>query len=317
MKIFEATPIDDVLCRYGNLKDLGYCLMTKRTHPLFLLLTFFVFSVLSLSAVTASPTPEITSQGFSAAEQQVGVIGKFPRLRVRIEVPEGLKVLRMQERSYDVDLAATRDRENLQLFGLVQPPRLSHDVTLNLQNYINEKLHSKGAYVFHILVTDRNNITVEKEMLIEVQEAVPDEKPAVDNEKRLLQSLPFSLQRTGAGPVMNGNLFGLQWKNTDTKYVAIKVTTSEKYNTRFVRLDQKYFDGLETIDQLTQVIADHEETEAVVLVTSGNKAADQVFSVRRGHKLYLLKVVESSAYPSAEGTKVILSGYYKHYGTSE
>lgn len=291
--------------------------MTKRTHYLFLLLTFVLFSLLSVSAVTASTTPEISSQGFSAAQPQKGIIGEFPRLRVRVEVPEGVKILRVQERSYDVDLAATRDRENLHFFGLAQPPRLSPDVTLNLQNYINEKIHSKGEYVFHILVTDRNNNTAEKKMLIEVQEPVPDEKPAVDNKKRLLQSLPFSLERTGTGPVMNGDMFGIQWKNRDRKYVAITVTPSETYNTRFTTLDTASFDGLETIEQLNRITADHEETEAVVLVTSGNKAADQVFSIRRGDKLYILKIVESSAYPSEQGTVVTLNGYYKHNGISE
>ena len=81
--------------------------------------------------------------------------------QVRIEAQDRISELRIRERSFDVDLATTRDKHNLQLFGLEQSPRSKADVTLDLQNYINEKITSDGQYEFHLFVTDKSDNTAE------------------------------------------------------------------------------------------------------------------------------------------------------------
>ena len=62
--------------------------------------------------------PEITAQGFDIAVPRTGELGKFGRIRVRIEAPERIATLSITERSYEVDLATTLDKVNYRLFGI-------------------------------------------------------------------------------------------------------------------------------------------------------------------------------------------------------
>ena len=146
---------------------------------------------------------------------------------------------------------------------------------------------------------------------------MPATEPDIGEDKRLLQTAPFAFQRTGTNPVKGGQLFGINWKNTDHANVVIGITKSENSNTHLSVLDKLDFDEIQTIDQLVQRVADKEETEVVVLTTSRNKAAGEVFSIRHDDKQYIFKVMESSAYPSAHGTVVTVKGYYKYQGTAE
>ena len=107
-------------------------------------------------------------------------------------------------------------------------------------------------------------------------------------------------------------LFGIYWINTDNTNVAIKIKKSENSNTHLSMLDKSDFDSMQTIDQLVQRVAGLEETEAVILTTARDKAAGEVFSISHDDKHYILKVMESSAYPSARGTIVTIKGYYKY-----
>jgi hypothetical protein len=256
--------------------------------------------------------PKITAQGFSADQPQKGIAGDYPRLRVRIEATGRIKELIIKERSYEVDLALTRDKYNLHLFGLVQNPRSYPDVTLNLQNYINEKINKEGEYEFHILVTDKSDNIVEKIIFVHVHETMPVTEPGIGENARLLQTGHFTLQRVGTESVKGAHLFGIYWKNTDNTNVAIRITKSENSNTHLSMLDKSDFDRMQTIDQLVQRVAGLEETEEVVLTTSRDKAAGEVFSISHDDKHYILKVMESSAYPSARGTIVTIKGYYKY-----
>ena len=277
---------------------------------LLLFLSLFLF----LNAFAGeSQMPEITAQGFCADQPQKGIVGKYRRLRVRIEAVGRIKELIIKERSYEVDLALTRDKYNLHLFGLDQNPRSYPDVTLNLQNYINERIGSEGEYKFHIIVEDKDDNIVEETIHVHVYEAIPEKQHGSDGQARLLQTGLFTLQRVGTEHVMGADLFGINWKNTDNTTVAIRITMSENSNTRLRMLDESDFDSIQTSVQLIQRIAGIAETEAVVMTTANNMAAGKVFSISRDDRHYILKVMESSAHPSDRGTVVTVKGFYKYY----
>jgi hypothetical protein len=307
---------NSILCGYNDLHRLGYCLMMKPDICSFVLLLLGLFAFLGASA-DESRMPEITAQGFSADHPQNGMAGEYPRLRVRIEATDRIKELTIKERSYEVDLALTKDKDNLHLFGLNQSPRSYPDVTLDLQMYINEKIDREGQYEFHILVTDKSDNTVEKIISVHVHETKPAAKSDIDEGASLLQTGLFTLQRTGIEPVKGSRLFGINWKNTDNTNVTIRITKSENSSARLGMLDKTDFDRIQTNNQLAQKVADVEEVKAVVLTTASNKAAGEVFSISHDDKHYILKVVESSAYPSARGTIVTVKGYYKYQGIAE
>lgn len=290
--------------------------MMKPDNCSFVLLLLGLFAFPGASA-DESRMPEITAQGFCAEQPQKGLAGEYPRLRVRIEATDKIKELTIKERSYEVDLASTRDKYNLHLFGLDQNPRSYPDVTLDLQNYINEKIGKEGEYEFHILVTDKSDNAVEKIISVQVHEAMPATEPGIGEDAGLLQTGHFTLQRTGTESVKGARLFGINWKNIDNATVAIRITKSENSNTRLGMLDKSDFDRMQTIEQLVQRVTGLEETEAVVLTTARNEAAGEVFSISHDDKHYILKVTESSAYPSARGTTVTVTGYYKYQGTAE
>jgi hypothetical protein len=307
---------DGIRCGYYDLHRLGYCLMMKPDNFAFVLLLLGLFAFIGASA-DEPRMPEITAQGFSADHPQNGIAGEYPRLRVRIEAIDRIKELTIKERSYEVDLALTKDKYNLQLFGLDQSPRSYPDVTLNLQKYINEKIDKEGQYEFHILVTDKSDNTVEKIISVHVHETKPATESDIGEDASLLQTDLFTLQRTGIETVKGTRLFDIDWKNTDNTTVTIRITKSENSNTRLRMLDKSDFDRMQTINQLAQRVADLEEVKAIVLTTASNKAAGEVFSISHDDKHYILKVVESSAYPSARGTIVTVKGSYKYQGIAE
>jgi hypothetical protein len=285
-------------------------MMTKPNSCTLFLVLLGLFATFGVSAAD-SKNPEITAQGFSAELPQKGLVGDFPRLRVRIEAADRIKELIIKERSYDVDLASTRDKFNLYLFGLEKTPRSYRDVTLNLQNYINERIETEGEYEFHILVADRNDNVVEKKIFLHAHIEAPEKESTIVEATRLLQTEYFTLQRIGTGSVEGTRLFGIDWQNIDNTNVQIRISKLEDSDSHLVVLDESDFDNLQTIDQLRQKVAGLEKTEAVVLATGSNRAAGKVFSVINGDKHYLLKITSSSAYPSDRGTIVTVKGYFK------
>jgi hypothetical protein len=190
-------------------------------------------------------------------------------------------------------------------------------VTLNLQNYINERIETEGEYEFHILVADRNDNIVEKKVYMHAHIEAPEQEPTIAEDVRLLQTESFTLQRIGTGPVDGARLFGIDWQNIDNTNVHIRISKIEGSDPQFAVLDESDFDNLQTIDQLMQRVAGLEKTEAVVLATGSNRAAGVVFSVINGDKHYLLKITSSSAYPSDRGTIVTVKGHFKTGGTVE
>lgn len=286
--------------------------MIKPHNYLFVLLLLGLFAFHGISA-DESHILEITTQGFGASQPQEGSVGEFPRLRVRIESSERIKKLTIKERSYEVDLAKTKDKYNLQLFGLNIPPRSSPDVTLNLQEYINEKVKRAGEYEIRILVTDKKDNTVEKSVFINTHETMVETKSGIDDNV-LLQAESFKLQRTGAERVKGSHLFGIDWKTIEKSNVTIKITKSENSDARLVMLDKSDFDAIQTVDHLVEIFTGNEDIEAVVLPTVNNKSAGKVLAICYHEKYYLLKIMKSSTSTSEAGTIVTVEGDYKYQG---
>ena len=284
------------------------------TRPKNYICLLFMFGFLQFAGAVASESrmPEITTQGFNADEPQGGIVGEYPRLRVRIEAQDRISELRIRERSFDVDLATTRDKHNLQLFGLEQSPRSKADVTLDLQNYINEKITREGQYQFQLWVTDKNDNTTEGEISVHVHEAVSPEELTRAKAASLLRTGSFTLKRTGTGNLRGGELFGIDWLSIDNAKVAIRITAANNNNTQFALLGKTDFDAIQTTDQLVGKLRGIKWTEALILDTADNRAAAQVFSLRRNGMDYILKVTKSSAVTSALGTVVTLEGMYKY-----
>ena len=109
-----------------------------------------------------------------------------------------------------------------------------------------------------------------------------------------------------------GELFGIDWLSIDNAKVAIRITAANNNNTQFALLGKTDFDAIQTTDQLVGKLRGIKWTEALILDTADNRAAAQVFSLRRNGMDYILKVTKSSAVTSALGTVVTLEGMYKY-----
>ena len=106
-------------------------------------LVVFLLSIFLLSCTdtsTDNPPPQITAQGFTIDDIQVGALGSFSTLKIRIECVGRIQKLYIKERSYEVDLATTPEHSHFNLFGIAKKTLLRKDVTLDFQNYINKKL---------------------------------------------------------------------------------------------------------------------------------------------------------------------------------
>ena len=283
--------------------------MKPDTRTRFLVL-IFLFAAYGLSADTAK-NPEITTQGFSAGTPQQALLRNYPRLRVRIEAAGRIQELVIKERSYEVDLAATRDKHNLYLFGLEHPPRSYTDVTLDLQNYINERIETEGEYALYILVTDKDDNKTGKTIFLNPYFEVPEKESSEAPEARLLQSGYFSFKRTGKSPAEGTRSFGIDWQNIDNINGSIGIMKPGFGSSHLVEMEESDFDTLQTVEQLMEKADSLEKIQSVELTTARNQAAGEVFLIIDGNKLHLLKVTSSSAYPSKDGTVVIVEGQFK------
>jgi hypothetical protein len=286
--------------------------MTRISHYALALALACLGLLTIFGAAAREPTkPEITTQGFLADTPQQGIIGKFPRLRVRIEAAQRIEKLIIKERSYEVDLASTRDKYNLSLFGLEQTPRTYTDVTLNLQQYINERIETEGDYEFRLVVVDRNDNSLESKIYLQAQLKAPQKESSTTRDLGLLETGSFMFQRTGTGPVDGAQAFGIDWQNIDNSNVSIRLAQSDTDNSSIVALGEADFENLRSIEQLLHKIASLEKSKAIVLPTANNGAVGEVFAVMHNETHYIFKITSSSAYPSDQGTKVTLDGDFK------
>lgn len=259
----------------------------------------------------SSSAPEITAQGFDMSEAQAGVLGQFGRLRVRFEAPERIAALVIKERSYDVDLASTREPDNLQLFGVQARVREYKDITLDFESYINKKLESEGQYYFSITMTDKEGRSVNATLSVVVNREKTSMEIMEERRDRIERGV-FSFRRVGPGPVLGAADFGITWKTIEAANVTIRITHSEGGASKLLHLLEPEFDFADSKKQLAKSATDADSTNDIELATTRNGAAGETFAVVIHDKPYLLKIRESRTLLSELGTTVILSGEFKH-----
>jgi hypothetical protein len=269
-----------------------------------------LLALLGLGTAETADThaPEITAQGFDITEVQQGPLGDFGRIRVRFEVPDRIEDLYIKERSYDVDLAKTPETAHFPLFGLDRQVRQLTDVTLNFQNYINEKLDAEGEYVFELRVTDRSGRSASAKLRVRVV-AQPQVKQEPGN--AAVETAPFRFTRIGASAVSGADEFGITWKTIESTRVIIELTKQKTNAERLVVLKPSDYDEVRSKKQLAHKTRGG-DTPTLRLATANNKAAGSVFAVVNRQVPYLLKVTSSSTSLSEVGTTVTLIGEYKY-----
>jgi hypothetical protein len=269
-----------------------------------------LLALLGLGAAEAADThaPEITAQGFDISDVQQGPLGNFGRIRVRFEVPDRIEDLYIKERSYDVDLAKTPETAHFPLFGLDRQVRQLTDVTLNFQNYINNKLDAEGEYVFELRVTDRSGRSASAKLRVRVV-AGPRVKQEPGN--TAVETAPFRFTRIGASAVSGADVFGITWKTIESTRVVIEITKKKAGAEKIIKLASSDYDEIRSRRQLARKTSGG-DTLALHLATANNKAGGSVFAVVNRQVPYLLKITSSSTSLSELGTTVTLLGEYKY-----
>lgn len=264
-------------------------------------------AVLTLSCCTSGedkPPPRLTSQGFAIDTAQTGTVGKFGHVRMRIECAGQIDHLEIRERSYDVDLATTPDRNQFVLFGLDKRARLRTDITLDFQNYINQKLNHAGEYQFDITVKDKAGQSSSVILKIHLDQ----ESAAVTP----IETGQFEMQRIGKGSVSGSEKFGISWRTIDKIRVAIRINKRARGASKLASISLADYERLVSKQQLDNWLGAAADKDSLEFDTSSNAAKDQVMGIRALGKQYLLRVLSSSTHLSALGTTVTLEGEYKY-----
>lgn len=271
-------------------------------------LLLMALASLSLTQAAEPLEPEITAQGFEIAETQEGLLGQFSRIRVRFEAPDRIAELYVRERSYEVDLAKTPEMAHLPLFGLKAQVRSLTDVTLNFQDYINQKIEAEGLYTFELRVTDRKGRSASARLLVQVVALPPQEQHSWNE---AVETVPFRFVRVGASPVSGVDEFGITWRTIESNAVVIEVTRREGGASRLTEMTLADYDDVRTKGQLARKTAGGADISVLNLATAGGRAAGTVFGVINDEVPYLLKVTGSDTSLSEPGTTVTLVGEYK------
>lgn len=255
--------------------------------------------------------PEITAQGFDIREPQAGKLAQFGRLRVRFEAAERISELVIKERSYEVDLANTREADNFHLFGAESRVRNHKDITLDFENYINKKLESEGAYFFSLTVKDKEGRSASTTLSVIVNR----EKTSLEIMEERLDRIDrgvFSFRRVGPGPVTGAADFGITWKTTEAANVTIQITSAQQGAGKLLRILEPAFDSVTSKRQLVDSAADSDSSYSIEITAAENRAAGETFAVIVHDEPYLFKIKESRTQLSELGTTVILNGEFKH-----
>jgi hypothetical protein len=253
-----------------------------------------------------SPSPEITAQGFDIEQVQEGVVGEFGRIRVRFEVPGRIESLQIRERSFEVDLASTPERQHLPLFGLKRQVRQVDDVTLDFSTYINEKLRDAGDYVFDMLVKDRRDRSATATLKVQVYEAAP-----APNERDTLDTGQFQFIRRGASSVIGAGEFGITWTTVEPNQVVVSITRIAEWPGKLFELDAAAFGLLNSRADLRREAEKSQATRFVLLPAANNGSAGRVFGVMHEQVPGILRITSSESVLTEVGTTVTLTGEYK------
>lgn len=269
--------------------------------------TLILLAALSLSCDNNrkdQAAPRISSQGFSLQEVQQGVVRHFPPLRIRFESAGRIKQLRIQERSYDVDLATTREPRHFDLFGLEKRVLLHKDITLDFSPYINHKLDQPGEYQFEIMITDK--LGKHSQAVLKIRLLANKDKTTP------IETGQFQLQRIGMGEVVNSETFGIHWLTVDEIMVTIRVSKSSGGANKLAQFTARDYNALRSKEQLQKQMTRAQDLDMIEFATSNNAAVDQVLGVSTPGGHYLLRVTQSSTSLSYPGTTVNISGQYKY-----
>ena len=251
--------------------------------------------------------PRITAQGFTIDTPQPGALSNFGHLRVRIECAGRIAQLRIKERSYEVDLATTPERGYFTLFGLHKKAKLRTDVTLDFQNYINQKLKEAGDYQFVILVKDEKDQTADAILKIHLTRE-SRESAAVSP----IETGQFQLRREGEGAVASSSPFGITWKTIDKVRVTIRVKKSEGGASKLASFSLADYQHLSNKQQLGKWLKAATDRDHIEFDTSSNAAENQVMGINALGRYFLLRILTSNTSLSNTGTTVTLNGEYKY-----
>lgn len=271
--------------------------------------------VCSREVLTAETgAPEIIAQGFDMAVPQEGRVGKFGRLRVRIEASERINKLYIRERSYEVDLATTLDQGNYHLFGLEKRVRRYKDVTLDFRNYINEKIGAPGKYQFVIQVNDDKGGTATADLTITVAAEAAKKKQQTDVNVAPMKTGRFRFERAGPGKVQGAADFGISWKTVDEIKVVIRISVLKKGYSMTDGLLAAQYEKISDASALDfRRVADKQPGFAtyIEVPTARNAAAGRVMAIDMPDRYCMMKVNRSETSLSEIGTTVVLQGEFK------
>jgi hypothetical protein len=289
-----------------------------KLHKTRLILVLSTILLLSCSDFGADkPPPLITAQGFEIEATQEGIVLEFTNLRLRIESEGRIQQLHIQERSFEVDLATTPEREHFPLFGIENKALQHTDITLDFQNYINQKLTMEGEYQFLISVEDKKGQTTNTVLKVRLKSpgisAPPVEvsKAPVDIPKTPVETGQFEMQREGRGSVDNSEPFGITWKTIDEINVTIRVSKAEGGASKLASFTSADYDRLDVKEDLSEWINVARDLQQIEFDSSNNAARDQVLGINNLGSYYLLRVLKSNSNLSDSGTRVTLNGEYK------
>lgn len=287
-------------------------------HKTRLILVLSTILLLSCSDFGADkPPPLITAQGFEIEATQEGVVSEFTNLRLRIESEGRIQQLNITERSFEVDLATTPEREHFPLFGIENTALQHTDITLDFQNYINQKLTTEGEYQFLISVEDKKGQTANTVLKVRLKSPgiskppVEVSKAPIDIPKTPIETDKFMMQREGRGNIYNSKPFGITWKTIDEINVTIRVSKAEGGASKLAKFTSADYDRLDAKEDLSEWINVAGDLKQVEFDSSNNAAHDQVLGISNLGNYYLLRVLKSNSSLSDSGTKVTLNGEYK------
>ena len=269
-------------------------------------LVVFLISMLLMSCTDTTSEnlpPKITAQGFTIDDVQEGVVGSFGALKIRFESVGRIEKLYIKERSYEVDLATTPERSYFGLFGIQKKTSLRKDVTLDFQNYINQKLNQPGQYIFNIEVVDKKGKS--SKAILKVRIIEPKDKSAK------IETGRFQLQRHGRSSVTNSETFGITWKTIDKIKVTVRVTKKESGASKLARFNMTDYEQLTSKKTLSEKMSAADDVNEIVFNTANNAAKAQVLGVSMQGKHYMLKTEKSYTTLAQVGTIVTLNGEYK------
>ncbi len=256
----------------------------------------------------APSRPVITAQGFDIADARVAPVGEFGDVRLRLEVAGKIDSIGVTERAFSSDLARTLDTDLFRLFGLDQRPYSRSDVTLNLRNYLNERIDEAGIYQVEITVTDYLGQSSSEHIVVDARDA-----PGVgtDEPQEIAETWAgigeFVFRRVGRGNVSGAGPFGITWTTVDPIRVTIRLAGA----TKIARLDVKDFHEAHTRAEIREIADRCIADELIELDTASAAAAGQVFAIVNDEQRFLLEMSASETNLTDAGTTVVVAGRYK------